>query len=196
MKVCPLQMSLRKNRSRCIMFHMKSLIRPRKLALYWRVFDLLMSPFMRLISGAIRERPQETHYWHVQTLPRDLLPLLNKSKLACSIGEELSRHKVVGGILFHIPILSGWKNYVVVEVQEQLEEWYVGWTIFTEKEENLFRFDIHKLPIKTRELRLLDGTNNTRFCFFAFTKDGIQLPLKIVGRGRIGDGKYPNIRLF
>jgi len=174
---------------------MKIGIKPRELSWLWRGFDILMSPLMRAISGALVEKPQETHRWHIQRLPHHLVHVLNKDNIACSTGKDLSNRRH-GEILFHIPVLSGWQNYVVVEVGGDYSEWYVGWILYSLPQRSVLKFDIHRLPIQDKRLRLLNGVTGLQFCFFAINKNGEQLPLKIVAEGHIGDGKHPKIRLF
>lgn len=165
------------------------------LNLLWRILDLLMIPLMYLISGTLRERPQESHVWHGQNLNPDLIDSINPQYTVTVQGDE-PPHRLHGGIAFHVPILGGWKNYVVLEVQDEFKKWHIGWIIRQRKDDTIVRFQLHKLPIFDSRIRLLSGTNAYTITFFSVDESGRQLPLREVGKGHIGDLKNPHIRLF
>lgn len=89
--------------------------------------------------------------------------------------------------LFHLPILGGWKNYVVLEPYCKAQEWHIGW--ISEDVSGISR-------IKVRgPARLLLGPCNVSF--FGINTDGYQIAIQKVGEGQIGDrGKYAQTPLL
>ncbi len=137
---------------------------------------------MRLISGAPSESPQETHNWHIQKL-QDFVP---DPALAVVVqGKGTSPFKNAGGPLFHIPILGGWREYVVLEA---VGPWHVGWSVAGSA-------TINKLPLEG-PVRLLRGLDGWQVTFFALDTAGNQIPITVVGEGRIGDGQHADVRLL
>ena len=142
--------------------------------------DILMTPVMYLVSGTFQETPQRTHAWNVETfcpsserIPAQfLLPVLGK--------ENVSQRFVAGFPLFHIPILGGWRDYVVLQPKESKSGWYVGW--ITEEK----TIQVSKIPLSGR-VRLLQGSQET--LFFGVDKEtGDLILLECIGSGRIGEG--------
>jgi len=139
---------------------------------------------MRLISGAPFETPQSTRFWNNRKLTRESSEKIPRSmKLLCyGIPEEKKRWLGFTPI-FHIPILGGWKNFVVLKPRGSYnKEWHVGWIT----EDNVFGISL--VPI-TGGVRLLLGPGDVKF--FAIGAEGRLMELKEVGRGKIGDnGPY------
>lgn len=170
-------------------------MKPLPLNPLFRALDYLMIPLMYLISGTYKERPQESHIWHGQNIPEDNLPSIDKDLSVASHSHEISTRKH-GGILFHLPIFGGWKDYTVLESENFNSEWYIGWIVRNSSSNSVTRFQVHKLPLTDSKVRMLTGNSNYSVMFFAVNTQGVQIPLKEVATGRIGDGKFPNIRLL
>jgi len=152
---------------------------------------------MKLISTAPLERPQETHAWHAQKLTRDDLKSLDSKKYATVGGNEHSYFKTGSGALFHIPLIGGWRDYIVLEIQINISPWYVGWIIRDSDTRKILRSEVHKLPLYEKSVRLLTGTKERSVIFFGVDGNGEQLPVRVVGKGRIGDGSiFGKVRLF
>lgn len=158
------------------------------LSTWARTLDLTLTPFMYLASGTFKEAPQRTHLWNNRRLsPQEigeLVPAMTVSTpgnpFACPAWEYCLP-------MMHLPILGGWRDYVVLAPAEaQTEAWYVGW-------HSGDTAGVSLLPCHW-SVRVLEGPGPTTF--FAVTKDGVQVPLRILGRGRIGDnGPYKHIDL-
>jgi hypothetical protein len=140
-----------------------------------KVVDALFVPLMYLVSGTISEQPQRTHYWNIMKLTPSDVVKLDKSLMVCRDGSI-----AVSGrqwILFHIPILAGWRNYVVLQ-PEIAGEWRIGWITDDAQDVSLFSL--------LGPIRLLVGPAKT--CFFGLDRDGQQIKVKEIGSGRIGQG--------
>lgn len=145
------------------------------------LLDLLLHPFMFLIAGTFKERPQQTHKWNIRRLKANQVESL-ESDLFLKIQGADSFIKKHWGILFHFPILGGWKHYVTLRpVQEPKDGWHIGWND-----------EVSAILLKS-PVRVLRGPDGQTF--FALTKSGRQIELMQVGEGKIGnnnpDSKYP-----
>lgn len=147
-----------------------------------RILDACFKPVMRFVSGAPQESPQRTHRWNYHRLPACGIPgLTEKLHQAGMVREPGRPHQSprywFGLPIMHLPILGGWKQYVVLEAPGT-HLWYVGWWMpgFS---------GVSRLPIRGR-VRMLLGPGTV--WFFALDGNGHQLPLQVVGYGRIGDG--------
>ncbi len=87
--------------------------------------------------------------------------------------------------VFHIPILGGWRNYVVLRPREPKGEWHVGWKVNG-------KAGISRLRIKG-PVRMLVGPGSVEF-FGIDARTGTQRFIHDVGKGCIGNGG-PYIRL-
>lgn len=148
------------------------------LGLLARFADRLMTPLMYALSGTFFESPQRTHWWNYMKFRNGELNSLNQSlTLFCPgipgniLHTRLSRH--------HLPILGGWRNYVVLEPCEHGAYWYVGWISGDIT-------GISQITLKGR-VRLLIGPTDTTF-FGISAIDESQIAIKKVGDGRIGNG--------
>ena len=172
-------------------------MKPKPLSFYWRVIDYLMIPLMKLISLAPFERPQESHAWHAQKIGQTDIESMNLEKCVQVEGYDSSYIKTGAGPLFHIPLIGGWKDYIVLQVDMTDKIWHVGWIVRESKSLQVLRSEIHKLPLFENKVRLLVGPIERVTTFFATNNNGIQLPLKIIGKGKMGDGSnYSKVRLF
>ncbi len=88
--------------------------------------------------------------------------------------------------LLHLTRWGGWKDYVVLEPEFQ-GEWYVGWWTITSA-------GVSRIPL-TGAVRMLCGPQPT--VFFGLNREGVQIPIRKVGNGRIGDrGTYRSLPLL
>ena len=138
---------------------------------------------MYLVSGTFREKPQETHLWNLKKI--------NSEKLTGGFisFDGLTNFSPRRGILFHIPIVSGWgwKKYVVLSPADKTDGWFVGW-ISNGRAEISLKF-IHG-PV-----RMLLGPDQVRF--FGLNHLGHQIAIKQIGDGVIGQGgPYAKVKLL
>ena len=162
-----------------------------------RLIDHLMSPFMRLISLAPFERPQESHAWHAQKLTSPDIGTILLERCVTVKGDDPSGIRNGSGPLFHIPAIGGWKKYVVLKIQTVVPVWHIGWIVRETESNRIVRAELHRLPLYESRLRLLVGTPERTTTFCAFDARGEQLPLVLVGKGSVGDGSgYGKVRLF
>ena len=87
-------------------------------------------------------------------------------------------------IRFHIPIIGGWRDYVVVSPASH-ESWYIGWI-------SAQSLAVSRIKV-TGPIRMLLSSESVSF-FAINPKNGEQVPLKKIGVGRIGD-KGPHSQL-
>jgi len=145
--------------------------------------DRLMVPIMRFLSGALHEEPQQTHRWNNRRLRQTEIELLDASLMVFQAGNPSAfkwRWKM-GLPIFHLPLLGGWKEYVVLRPSGlpagYKESWHLGWHL-------VGLTGISRIKLMG-PARALIGRGDVRF--FAFDKDGQQIPLVAIGTGRIGD---------
>lgn len=161
----------------------------------YKIFDTLLMPAMYLISRALNEAPQETHAWQLQKISANEREKLDRLRMVSLPGAYRGYlGKGYGGIMFHIPFLGGWKEYVVLEANEPPEVWHLGW--YTEDGGEMRNFEVNRLQLFDPRVRVLRGPAGTTAHFFATTADGVQVPLRGIGEGKIGDKKFPFVRLL
>lgn len=144
-------------------------------------FDLILRPIMFLLQGNFRESPQETHPWHVKRFVWKKKGILIKGNDHESRFGQSGLSKRFG--LFHMPILGGLKKYVILENSNYNNYWNIGWND-----------QIQKLRIHDKRVKLLVGKEN--FDAHGLSDNKEEVELKIIDFGKIGDGKYKNVRLF
>lgn len=138
----------------------------------WIMKWLVMYP----ISGTFKESPQQTHRWNnIRLKPSDLAHILTDYGVQC---KGIDTKVPFRGIRFHIPILGGWRKYVVLNTAMKTT-WFVGW--ITETRCGMSRIPLHG-PV-----RMLIGPGDVTF-FAINARDRIQINLYQIGEGRIGDG--------
>lgn len=89
--------------------------------------DAIMYPIMFATSGAF-EAPQRTHFWNNHKFNAETANALrNNLALHCPglYGEVVRTTQA--DVRFHLPIIGGWKKYLVLEPTVAHDEWYVGW---------------------------------------------------------------------
>lgn len=157
---------------------MKTVIVVPPLGLLARVADVLMIPLMYLIAGTLDEAPQRGHRWNNKQLLKSDIEKLDTS-LMIHCGGILNSMKFRWIFLFHIPILDGWRNYVVMKPKDSKRKWHVGY-ITTDM------VGISKIKL-SESVRMLIGSDNVSF-FGIDAETYEQISLIEIGRGRIGDG--------
>lgn len=166
---------------------MKLVVKP--VGILARLADTLMVPVMFLVSGTWSEAPQETHFWNNRRLKPSEAESLDPSIMARCAGKY--DPSVMQGrwlFLFHIPLLGGWRNYVVLKPIEPRGNWYVGYLTG-----DLAK--ISRIPI-AGPARMLIGSGDVSF-FAIDAASGEQMPLTEIGVGRIGKGgPFAKVRLF
>lgn len=154
-----------------------------------RILDILMIPIMYIISGTLREKPQETHFWNNLKLTQQDILYLDKDKMIHCEGSSSAKRWWKRIPIFHMPIFGGWKKYILVQKADEWSEvkgdMYIGW-ICPEV------VGVSRIPLRS-PVRLLLGPG--KVSFFGINSKGEQFELEKVGIGYIGDGssygRYP-----
>lgn len=143
--------------------------------------DILMSPLMRLISGAPTEAPQRTHQWNNRKLRIEKTFDLDTGLTVRHPGIPSEGAKC--GIRFHVPILNGWTKYIVLQPVEPGKIWHVGW-ITTDKQG--YRCGVSRIPL-LGAVRMLIGPEKVSF-FGIEASRFTQIGLEEIGQDVIGSG--------
>lgn len=147
--------------------------------------DLILAPFMWFLNG-FKYPLQETHKWHVESL--DNFKLDSKKALNITKTDKTAKYSHGSPFgLFHMPIFGGLTNYIVVQASGYKKHWHIIWG-----GEN--GFQIHKLAIRDNKLKLLVGRGGYKL--YGIDDRKKFLKLKMIGHGKIGDGKFKGVRLF
>lgn len=139
--------------------------------------DMLVAPLMYALSGTLRESPQRTHFWNTIHLQPEAVSHLDTRMM-------IHREGIPGETwiwpLFHIPILGGWHNFVILrsEWKDRTRPWHIGW------KSNRYA-GISRIALYGFWVRMLLGPGDVSF--FAVS-DGCQVSLRLIGTGSIGDG--------
>lgn len=148
--------------------------------------DDLFSPVMRWFSGAPEEAHQCTHGWNNHRLSKDQIVGIDQCMVARCAGDPEA--KDLPGWRRHMARFGGWKKYAVLRPSVlPHHDFYLGW-LNPDGSAGLSRIPVHN------QVRALIGPGEGRW--FAvrreFLPDGsfrlYQVPLDVVGTGRIGDG--------
>lgn len=160
---------------------------------YFRVLDFMMVPIMWALQGFAIEKPQELHRWHRQDVACAWVDE-SRALFVPASGNPRSGERVpqaLHGIFIHLTPISNWKSYVVLEASGFSSYWHVGWKIRTVN--GTLQCQTEGLRIYSPFVKMLTGRDAF---FFGINKKGEQIPLRTVGRGIIGDGKFSHVRLF
>jgi hypothetical protein len=158
-------------------------VRPQ--SLLSKIGDFLMIPIMYLVAGTL-ESPQKTHRWNNIKLKPEEVAHLNSEMMVHAAG--ITTPVKSRGLLFHIPILGGWNEYIVIEPELKIQSWHIGWIAKDTA-------GISQIPING-PVRMLLGPGEAKF-FGVNKEDKKQIPIKKISGGKIGDGgPYKNIPLL
>ncbi len=158
-----------------------------RLGFFARVLDILMVPLMYVVSGTFLEKPQQTHRWNVQNINNEEIKHLQADGMIRCAGVDAILRRHWWDLRFHIPIFGGWRNYVVLYPKEYWGSWHVGWLLRP-------RHGVSQVSV-VGPVRMLLGSEE--ISFFGITDDGFQIPLELIGKGKIaGGGPYTNIPLL
>ena len=138
-----------------------------------RTGDKLMTPIMYLLSGTFSESPQQTHIWNNKKLSPREISHLKEEGMVSHQGDPLTALD----FRFHMPILDGWKNYVVLK-PVGTSCWHVGWLTDTSLG------GISQIPLGC-PVRVLIGPSPVKW--FGVDLNGEQIPIREIATGRIGD---------
>ncbi len=134
------------------------------------------------LNGTADESPQMTRWWNNKKLSTSDVEHLDLD-LAVRVNGDPTAWRLPSG-LRHFPLI-GWQRYVVLQPKTWTSTWYVGWV--TPDVIGISRIPIDGL-VKT-----LRGPNEA--IFFAIDAAGQQLAVEEVGRGKLGNGKFPTVSL-
>jgi hypothetical protein len=150
------------------------------LRLWERLLDTMFVPVMYLLQFPVIESPQRTHRWNNQKLrPQEVAYLDNACMVRVTGTEKAARHWWWKIPIFHIPLLGGWRSYVVLRPEYFItSEWYVGWIAGDV-------VGISRIPLGGN-VRLLIGDGDV--LFFGIYADGHRVPIEKIGHGVIGNG--------
>jgi hypothetical protein len=147
-----------------------------------------MVPLMYLAAGTRKEAPQQTHFWNNTKLTYEVVRNLDQEMTVRCSG--IRGEANVPALFAHIPILGGWRNYVVIAPVENPNEttWHIGW--------NTVRvMGVSRIEVKGA-VRVLVGPLYTSF-FGINAANGQQIAIREVRRGKIGDkGEYCKVPLL
>lgn len=168
-----------------------SIIAVHKIHWYWKIVDYILLPIMWVLCGC--RDLQESHLWHIQRFD---CPFIQDSAGVTIVGDETSWAQERHLALFHMPIFGGWKKYITLEVQKFDNYWHVGWKVKYFDVKRREKCEIQKLKIFNNQIRVLVGQKDSTKMFFGLNSSGEIIPVKKVGKGVLGDNKFPKTRLF
>lgn len=153
-----------------------------------KIGDYLMLPVMYLLQGNVREVPQQTHFWNNKKYHAKNLTFLSSEMIVTVKNDEDATQRYLGIIpIFHMPIIGGWKKFVVLAPRTQQDIWYIGWVAG-----DVIGISQIKLDDKVRVLR---GPSIVQF--FGINEHGQQIAIDLISEGKIGDaGKYSQVPLL
>jgi hypothetical protein len=173
------------------------MIKVKELPISASIADHTMWPLMFVLGGWRRDSVHETHCWHNQVIDKSEI---NSSLSVVVTGDDdrtgVKTNHVLPLPLFHIPILGGWRNYVVLQVQSDARYWHVGWIHRACTPGSRLLATVQRLRIVDRKVKVLTQAVGFVTEFFALDPVGGQLPLSVVDNGILGDMKYPSIKLL
>ncbi len=146
---------------------------------------LVMKPLQIVTTRDFWERAQRTHRYNNKKDVNGEWVFVESLLVEVPRDSRASRRWWGWIPLFH---MGGWRQYVVLAPKdENIVLWYVGW-------DAPFARGISRIALQT-QARLLLGPDPVRF--FGVTLEGVQIPLKIVAYGRLGDrSKYRRVPLL
>jgi len=157
---------------------------------YFRLPDLFLAPIMWAFSGFAFELPQESHKWHNKILSPEEVSILDVSRMLLVDGTDSSRWTHGSYGMLHLPLLGGWRDYIILEVEGDPKYWHVGWL------SGLNSGMVQRLPIYGKRIKMFRGLKGDGVRFFAIDNLGNQILLRKVDEGRLGDSRHRTVRLF
>jgi len=147
-----------------------------------------MLPLMYLLQGNVRELPQRTHRWNNLKVSLATLSFLEAKLMASCEADAVALPRWLGFLpVFHLPIVGGWKQFVVIRPVSKQSVWFVGWVAGDTA-------GISQIPLRS-SVRLLKGPGPAQF--FGLDGQGSQIALQVCGDGVIGKaGSYRHIPLL
>lgn len=154
----------------------------RRLNVWERLGEAVTEPLAVLASGARDEYPNRTRFWNTMRINAEEIQGLNfLYGVHCPADPTACKPRWGPIPRSHIPILGGWRKYVVLESDELPElQWYVGWC------SSPLGGQVSRVPIAHGKVRMLIGDRPVYF--FGLDLAGFQIPIRKVGEGAIGDG--------
>lgn len=151
---------------------------------------------MFVLGGFEFDSVQETHRWHGQRINSNDVDERFSVFLDGDDTSPVKTNALYPFPTFHAPIFGGWRNYTVLQVQSAEPYWNVGWIHRHCPPSSRPRSHVQRLRIFTPQIRVLTQAVGFRTQYFALNSAGEQIPLGAVGKGVLGDRKFPNVRLF
>jgi len=141
-----------------------------------------MVPLMYLLQMNFTEVPQRTHRWNNTKLPASAISHFDASEIVTVTGDADAKRRWWGILpIFHMPILGGWDEFVVLKPVQENIFWHVGWL-------PIDTIGVSQIPLKGN-VRVLVGPRQVQF--FGVDQHGSQIPIEVVARGVIGKaGSY------
>jgi hypothetical protein len=137
---------------------------------------------MYVVSGTFRESPQRTHHWNNLHLDPADVKQMREEDMVFTFGDDNAKER--GVVHFHLPILGGWKEYIVLQEHAHGEPWHVGW--ITEDKNGNPRVGVSRIPIRG-PLRVLRGDMPCKFFGICGTTS-LQIHISQLGAGRVKGG--------
>jgi hypothetical protein len=134
--------------------------------------------------------PSKNHPWNRQILRKDQADGLDRRMMVQRKGVKAIKRRWWWSILFHIPLLGGWKKYVVLATKQGFNtKWHVGW-----KASDLGgEVAVSQLTLDG-PVRMLIGPDDVSF--FGVDIAGVQVPIIQISEGRLGDGNPKGVPLL
>ncbi len=155
------------------------------------IADMALVPVMYLFQGNFKEVPQRTHVWNNQKY--------HGARYRHSVSDDFTVYdkgnfleKPRGLVRFHLPIVGGWKKFLVVgPVLQECTPWHIGWHNWNSGADFA---GISLIPV-VGPVRVLQGDQPMRF--FGIVPQGDQVPIELKGFGFIGKaGAYAELPLL
>lgn len=142
--------------------------------------DVVMVPVMYLFQGNFSEIPQRTHVWNnAKFVGAQYVHTVSDEHTVYDRGN--SEEKPKGIIRFHLPIVGGWKKFLVLcPILTEMSPWHIGWHNWDSGGDFA---GISLVPV-LGSVRVLQGDKPIRF--FGILPKGKQVPIGFKGFGSIG----------
>ena len=155
------------------------------------IADMAMAPLMYLFQGNCKGVAQRTHVWNNQKYcgARYVHAVSDDFTV---YDEGNSAEKSRGVVRFHLPIVGGWKKFLVIgPVLQEHAPWHIGWHNWDSGGEFA---GVSLVPV-VGCIRVLQGDMPMRF--FGILPQGDQVPVTLKGFGHIGQaGAYAQLPLL